>query len=184
MKCKVLFFLMLFVFCVSYTCEGETVKLKSPTTAAYWSMGSMLLPSLPLAVSSSAGGDFMMPASIGLCITGVFVGPSMGHFYAGDYMRGFASFGLRAGIAGAGFLGIVKVYTTDADEEMEAAITCTVIAGVACIGILASGIYDIWTAPDAAQKYNQSVRDHGGLHLSPEINLTEKSYGLRLGYSF
>lgn len=184
MKYKILVFVMLFVFCVSYTCEGETMKLKSPTAAMYWSLGSMILPSLPLAISSSVSSDVMMPTGIGLCVTGVIVGPSVGHFYAGNYMRGFASMGLRAGIAGAGILGIAKFYTTEYDKEMEAAIICTAIAGVACIGILASGIYDIWTCPNSVEEYNKSIQKYGGFYLAPRINLIDESYGLTLGYSF
>jgi hypothetical protein len=185
MKYEVLPCFALFVFFVSSTCEGETANLKSPTTAVYWSMGSMVLPSVPLIVTSTVGEthEFLGATGIVLCITGVIVGPSAGHFYAGDYMRGFGGIGLRAGIAGLGFLGVVKTYTSDSDD-MAKAIIGTVIAGTAGIGILASGIYDIWTCPDAVYKYNQSISNSGGLYLSPEINITEKSYGLTLGYSF
>lgn len=182
MKSKVLVFLMLFIFCLSYACQGEMVRLKSPATAMYWSLGSMVLPSVPLIVSSTVGQthEFIGPTGVGLCVTGVIVGPSMGHFYAGNYRRGFASIGLRAGIVGLGFLGFVGAYSSD----VEGAIACAIICGATGIALLASGIYDIWTCPDAVEKYNQSVRGYGGLYLAPEINLTEKSYGLTLRYSF
>ncbi len=186
MKRKMIVFVMLFVFCLSYTSEGETFKLKDPTTAVYWSMGSMILPSVPLIVTSAVGEthEFLGATGIGLCITGVLVGPSVGHFYAGNYMRGFASIGLRAGIAGLGFLVVVGVISSYGIDDIGGAIIGTAVIGGAGIGILASGIYDIWTCPDAVEKYNQSIRDQGGLYLAPRINLTENSYGLTLGYSF
>ncbi len=182
MKRKMLVFVMLFVFCLSYTCGGETFKLKSPTTAASLSFCSMVLPSLPLVVCSSVDGmnGFVGPVCVGSCVSGVIVGPSVGHFYAGNYMRGFVSVGLRAGIAGLGFLGVVETYSSD----IGGAIICAVIGGVTCIALLASGIYDIWTCPDAVRKYNKSVRGYGGLYLAPEINIENESYGLTLGYSF
>jgi hypothetical protein len=182
MKYKVLFLLMLFGFCISYTCDGETAKLKSPTTAVFYSMGSTVLPSVPLMVCAPMGrvDGAMGPVCIGSCVTGIIVGPSVGHFYAGNYMRGFASIGLRAGIAGLGFLGVAETYSSD----IGGAIICTVIGGVTCIAVLASGIYDIWTCPDAVQKYNESVRNHGGLYLTPDIDLSHKSYGIRLLYGF
>lgn len=182
MKGKILVFVMLFVFCVSYTSEGETMKLKSSTTAVSLSMGSTVLPSVPLLVCAPMGGlnGALGPVCVGSCVAGVIVGPSVGHFYAGNYMRGFASVALRTGVAGLGFLGVVETYSSD----IEGAIICTVIGGAACIAVLASGIYDIWTCPNSVEKYNRSVRGYGGLYLAPRINLTENSYGLTLGYSF
>lgn len=186
MKGKMMVLVMLFVFCLSYAAEGETFKLKDPTTAVYWSMGSTILPSVPLAVTSALGQthEFLGVTGIALCVTGVLVGPSMGHFYAGNYMRGAASIGLRAGIAGLGFLLVVGVMSSYGIDDIGGAIIGTAIIGGAGIGILASGIYDILTCPDAVRKYNQSIRDQSGLYLAPRINLTENSYGLTLGYSF
>jgi hypothetical protein len=186
MKSKMMVFVMLFVFCLSYISEGKTFKLKDPTTAVYWSMGSMILPSVPLAVTSvvSETHAFFGATGVGLCIAGVIVGPSVGHFYAGNYMRGFASIGLRAGIAGLGFLVVVGVISSYGIDDIGAAIIGAALIGGAGIGILASGIYDIWTCPDAVRKYNRSIRTQGGLYFAPEINLTENSYGLTLGYSF
>lgn len=185
MNSKVLIFLMLFGFCLSYACQGEMVRLKDPTAAVYWSMGSTVLPSVPLIVTSSFGGthNFMGPVGIGLCVAGVIVGPSMGHFYAGNYGRGFASIGFRTGVAGLGFLGIAGVVTSDLDY-IEQGIIGTVIVGVTGIAVLASGIYDIWTCPNSVEEYNKSVQKYGGFYLAPEINVIDESYGLTLGYCF
>jgi hypothetical protein len=182
MKCKVLFCLISFVFCLPYTCYGETIELKNPNAATGLSLGSTLLPSLPLLFCLAADKPF--PSAFLLSASGIIVGPSVGHFYAGNRSRGMKSIGFRSVCTLTGLLGAFGVYGSVQSEHWGAVdgwVTLSVVSGIAIFG---SALFDICTCPSSVKKYNESVRNSSGLYLNPEINITEKSYGLTIGYRF
>jgi len=113
MKCKILVFVVLVVFCITHACEGETVKLKNPAVASGLSFGWTFLPSLPLLYCMATDNEFL-PAACVLSFSGFMVGPSTGHFYAENRSWGNKSIGFRSACAGIGLLGGVGVHSIGA----------------------------------------------------------------------
>lgn len=186
MKYKILVLLMLFVFCVTYGNEIKPIELKNSSTAVGASLAGTLLPSLPL-LASVTGRDvdgLAVTASIILSASGFVIGPSAGHFYAENSARGYASMGLRTVFAVVGVGGVLTGFANLCSEDYSAAKDGATIAVASGICILGSAAYDILTCPQSVEKYNQSIRDQGGLYLTQEIDLTNESYGLSLSYRF
>jgi len=184
MKDIVLVLLMFFSSFLSYGYEGEAIKLKSSSTAVKYSVGATLLPVVPGLFLITMGHDYVDLGGFLLCLSGFFVGPSVGHFYAGNSERAMASIGLRSACLFAGGLSTLLLggfmYS---DNDVGAAISSLAIIALG-VGILWSAAYDIRTCPRSVEKYNESVRDYGGFHLTPEIDVKDKSYGLSLVYKF
>ncbi len=186
MKYKILVFLMLFGFCVSYGYEGETLELKNSTEAVGFSILSTVLPSVPLMLCAGIGDveESLVVESFILTVSGVIIGPSAGHFYAGNTARGFKSAGFRA-ISGGAFLlsscGVLSVVNDASFGNVELYFAFAIVSGIATVG---SVLFDIWTCPSSVGKYNRSVRDYGGFYLAPEVDIKDESYGLSIGYRF
>jgi len=184
MKYKILVLLMLFVFCISYAYETEFPELKNSTTAIGYSFCATVLPSVPLMLCGATGDVDGSLGSFLLSVSGIIVGPSVGHFYAGNTSRGLKSIGFRAVSGGAFILsscGILSVVNDVSFGNVELYIGTAIVSGIATVG---SVIFDIWTCPNSVEKYNRSVRDCRGFYLSPEIDIKDESYGLSISYRF
>lgn len=186
MKFKIFALLILLVFCVTYAYEGEMPELKNSTTAALFSMGATFLPTIPFWISLNGGNysESLLWGSFIISVSGIIIGPSAGHFYAGNKSRGLKSIGFRA-VSSSAFLlsscGVLSVVNDVSFGNVELYIAIAIVSGVATVG---SVVFDIWTCPNSVEKYNRSVRDYRGFYLSPEIDLTNESYGLSLSYRF
>jgi hypothetical protein len=186
MKYKVLVLLMLFACCVSYAYEGEMPELKNSATAALFSMGATFLPTIPFWISldNENYNESLFWGSLIISVSGIVIGPSVGHFYAGNTKRGLMSAGLRTVSTGAflwssgGLLGVAHDVNFG-NEELY--LWVALASGITTFGSI---VFDIWTCPNSVEKYNKSIRDQGGLYLTPEIDLTNESYGLSLSYRF
>lgn len=186
MKYKILVLLLLFVFCVTYGNERESLELKSPTTASLYSLGATLLPAIPAWIFLDSGNynEFLFWGCFISSVSGIVIGPSVGHFYAGNTKRGFMSAGFRTvstGVflwSGYGFLRVVS----DLDFENTGLYFWTaVVSGIVTTGSI---VFDLWTCPNSVEKYNRSVSGYRGFYLSPEIDIKDESYGLSLSYRF
>jgi hypothetical protein len=95
---------------------------------------------------------------------GLYLGPSLGYFYAGKSGRGLASFGLRNGIAMVAVVGAVAICPPSdyCDDGEVAAASAIFIAGG--VGILASAIYDL-------AKIKQTVRARNEKELASRVAL-------------
>src|SRR5262252_8224685 len=80
-----------------------TVPRKSPTTGLLLSLGSTTIPMGTGVAMNSAGGAWVF-------LSGIVVGPSVGHFYAGQPVRGLGTAGLRAAGAAVGISSIVGCF--------------------------------------------------------------------------
>jgi hypothetical protein len=185
MKYKILTVLLFLGFEI-YGNEIKPIELKNPSTAVGASLAGTLIPSLPL-LACMAGRDVDGYAVVGsavLSLSGFIIGPSAGHFYAGNSARGYTSMGLRTVFtlvgAGAALTGFGSLIHEDYSSA-KAGVTLAIASGICILG---SAAYDILTCPQSVEKYNQSIRDQGGLYLTPEIDLTNESYGLSLSYRF
>ena len=187
MKCKILVLFLLFVLCMPYGSGAEPMKQKSSMVGLSYSLGATILPSIPTLISlcSSEEGEVYVPiTSLALSFVGIIAGPSMGHFYAGNREKGMSSIGFRSICFGAGALTLFagaaySMANMDSDPEL-----FFMIASASGIAIVGSALLDILTCPQSVEKYNQSIRDQGGLYFSPEINVKDESYGLSLSYRF
>jgi hypothetical protein len=167
--------------------SGAVPDRKSPATA------------LQLSLLGTGAGFGMMVAGArwelsGLSLAGfaaTLIGPSAGHFYAGEAGRGLVHTGLRAGavatvVAGAtwGFFDCLDLYGEDTCEFSPGA-TALIIGGV----VLGAGstIYSLYDAPRAARRHNARARR---LMLVPAPMTVQSSgagsagFGLHLGGSF
>lgn len=167
--------------------SGAVPDEKSPATA------------LQLSLLGTGAGFGMMVAgarwdSSGLSLAGfavTLIGPSAGHFYAGETGRGLALTGLRVGavaatLAGAtwGLFDCFDLYSEDTCEFSPGA-TALIVGGV----VLGAGstIYSLYDAPRAARRHNARERR---LFLVPAPMAVQSSgsgdtgFGLHLGGSF
>jgi hypothetical protein len=152
---------------------------KSPVTA------------LSLSMLGTAAGVGMMAVGSGtdsgglglLGVATIVVGPSLGHFYAGETERGLALTGVRAGgggvmVAGAFWL-LLECFPFLTECEGGAGPAIVMSTGLAVVA--GSALYSIYDAPRAARRQNARARrlvltpapvvgpDHSsgfGLHLS------------------
>lgn len=76
---------------------------KSPTTGLLLSLGSTTVPMGLGIVGGSTGGAWLF-------LGGIVVGPSVGHFYAGQVTRGLATTGLRAAGAAVGISSLIPCF--------------------------------------------------------------------------
>lgn len=104
-------------------------------------------------------------------VTGIVLGPSMGHFYLG---RSFTTgLGLRLGS-----MGVVAALAV-ADPQLEHAGTVAGLVGA--VGMFATGaLLDLVTLPGAVRRYNREHR----LHLAPLVTPSGNATGLALGGTF
>lgn len=133
------------------------------------------------AVSWSVGGTLLLTPAFG---AGLIVGPAFGHFYADNNVQAWRGIGTRAGALTMPLLGFAMA---TGEEDMDEGITVlSVMTGIGLAGILASGIYDIATADNAARRYNQI---HGfqatDVQVSPTIGGPQgEQVGLSLRVTF
>jgi hypothetical protein len=73
---------------------------KSPSTGLLLSLGSTAIPMGTGVLMQSNGGAWVF-------LSGIVVGPSVGHFYAGQVVRGLGTAGLRAASAAVGISSII-----------------------------------------------------------------------------
>jgi hypothetical protein len=132
-----------------------------------------------LASAGSGDGDLAL-----LGLGGVFIGPSLGHFYAGEWGGGFAHMGVRAAAGGVVVLGAVVLFTNcyGESDDCDEGVGTAMMLGGAALGV-GSTIYSIVDAPRAARRVNERRR----LALTPAPMLgpdRSLGYGLQLGASF
>lgn len=166
--------------------EREQRELKSEGLAFTMSLAASTIPVVMggAFLSERSGNEVRVNGRLALSLasTGIILGPSTGHFYAGQTGRGIKGVAIRSGIL-AGTIGIAYMATTGGHSDVK-----DLIAYGAFIigGIISSlhGIYDICTTPSSVRKYNESLLEENSLILVPEINLVDESYGLSVVYKF
>jgi hypothetical protein len=139
---------------------GTVQDEKSPATAL---MLSLLSTGVGVGLIAGAGEDAGGLAGVGALL--VFVGPNLGHFYAGEAGRGLTHIGVRAGAAGAMFVGAAwtlfdscswGLYGEESHCDGPPPGAARLIGG-AVVGS-ASVIYSIYDAPRAARRANDRSR--------------------------
>jgi hypothetical protein len=147
---------------------------ESPATALMLSIAGNVVPTVALVAGSHANSDGLLWFSA----IGSLLLPSMGHWYAGDYLT--PGLGIRAaGVVLAG-LGSSAVFDSCASSCGSAAGYAGILAGVTLF--IAGAVYDGVTAGDAARSYN--TKHH--LQLAPTMvnDGMHSNVGLGLGGTF
>ena len=184
MRKNIAIIIFVFLLGILYPVHAQEMKKpKSEKTASALSLGATVIPCLPSIIIRRGGESPWDVIQFCVITTAIIVGPSIGHFYAGQRERGLKSAGLRLG------LGLLEIYTLSNSFETRGLETefniFPLLAGSALgIGLITSAIIDIVTAPASARKYNSSIRNRGNIYFVPEIDLKEDSYGLSLVYCF
>jgi len=120
-----------------------------------------------------ATGFVIEPRAV-LFATGVMIGPSIGHWYAGQWGRGLVTIGLRLGGVALGAVGYSAAWSSsESAEAMIFPILAVVIIG-------GTGIYDFVTISSSVRKYNEKQT----MEIKPELDLERKQYGLKIVYHF
>lgn len=125
---------------------------------------ALLIPLLATATS------YLIPGNSGPQFLGVvafFVGPALGHVYAGNYRRATTGVVIRAGLLGLFFI-------TEDDGCMDC---FSPPAAAALLGVLASVVIDIITAPASARAYNTN-------HARPVITPLAGATGVGVRFTF
>lgn len=108
---------------------------------------------------------FVEPAlGISLAVTSVIVGPSLGHFYAGEHLHGGVTLALRAvGVGGTFLLGLGAIFVNFETENPDrGAETALAVGAVVClVGTLGLTIYDLIDSGFAVKRRN--ARQRSGL---------------------
>ena len=184
MKDKILVLFLFFGSCPIYGNNAKPLDLRNPGAAVGYSVMSTTLPSVPLLLCAATGDIDGSMGSFLLSVSGIIVGPSVGHFYAGNTKRGLMSAGFRTVSGGAFILSSGALLGSVSGTRFGNEGTYTVIAIVSGLSTLSSIVFDIWDCPISVEKYNKSIRDYGGFYLAPEVDIKDESYGLSLTYRF
>ncbi len=120
----------------------------------------------------------MVAAGFVVMGTGLVVGPSVGHLYAGDVTWGLVGMGLRLLMLGgsAGMLAGGMLLLEDNDEEVAGGILVALGVGAGSAG-LGLAILDMIDAPEAARRKNRELG--GQVSLLPEVDVGLGTLGLR-----
>lgn len=138
--------------------QPELPELKSEGTAFLFSLLGTLFPlALGTAILTTSDDIYYSDASGSagtlLIYTGLYLGPSLGYFYAGKSGRGWAGFGLRNGIAMLSLVGALAICSDDCDSGATDAGGAIIIAGF--VGILGSAIYDLANVQKTVRERNE-----------------------------
>lgn len=134
----------------------STPQAKSPKAAVGLSVLGTVVPLLMIGTAVGLGDgtpEGHMPLYLA-GMTGTFIGPSIGHWYAGEVgTAGLLGRGLGAGLIGVGAaMSLNCLGSPDASCEPDRAGEVIAVAGIALYA--GSTIYDIATAGRAAKRWN------------------------------
>ncbi|MCJ7508357.1 MAG: hypothetical protein MUO85_06450, partial [candidate division Zixibacteria bacterium] len=123
-----------------------------------------------------------------LILSGIFIGPSIGYFYAGESDRGLDGIGIRMVIAlgTTALLGTILAKGTDTSGELGG---LRIIGAWALAAVIGSGltvghsIYDIAKVKSTVRKHNDSLKQTT-LILTPRYFVDSKTYGVGLQIKF
>jgi hypothetical protein len=156
---------------------------KSPSAARTWALTGTLLGAGLL--TTGIVGDQGELALMGLI--GITIGPSFGHFYAGDNGQAWGQIGLRVGAMGVMFAGALSALFDCGlfgDSECEPSVITNVLLGGGLVLASGSAVYSVYDAPRAARRHN--ARQQRLMLMPAPITGPDRTsgLGLQLGGSF
>lgn len=156
------------------TPTAPRVGRKSPKRALFYSLGATVLPTAAGMNVGDAG------AGVVLVLLGAGLGPSIGHLYAGNNDQALVGIGLRVGGGALGTLGFASALNASLEGQDAGGSGALFLVGG--LTVLISGVYDIFTADNAAREYNEA---HGlNAQMTPTVGPRGEQAGLALRVSF
>jgi hypothetical protein len=154
---------------------------KSPTVALALSAGAGVVLPVALFASAVAANTPLAPTRpsalfLGGALVAAGVGPSLGHWYVGEYL----TTGLWIRLAGGAVVALVASSNSCGGLGCEGSATTLLALGAVTVGV--GMIVDVATARGAARSFNH----HGAVTITPTV-MTARSgpvMGLGLGGSF
>ena len=161
--------------------NDTTRSPKSPLRAFGWSFGPT---ALAMGGPALLAEDQLGTVGVLTLAFGGIVGPSLGHFYAENRSQAWWGIGIRA-TSSAVFVGagVWALNETDwfGDDEDSAAAVPSALALTAFLTFAASGLFDIFNAPDSANDYNAR---HGlNAQVLPQYHPATEGVGLAVRIS-
>lgn len=149
---------------------SDSFNRKSPMVALAWSVAGTLLPTAVGLATVTTGEN--KPTELSLLVTGIYVGPSLGHFYANRPGRAARGVLLRTAILGLSLLaltqtGVCLESCAPGEQNDEVAV---VLVGTALTA--ASAVFDIVTAPGSARQYNKA---RAMVSVAPWFSLSQQA---------
>lgn len=111
-------------------------------------------------------------------VPSLFITPSLGHFYAGQWGRGILFISLRSMVVLGTYMALVSNISNnwyDIDHSMQTSLEIGLI-GLSLCGAVT--LMDWAFVPSSVEKYNERF------HIEPQINLQNGNYGLGFSYRF
>jgi hypothetical protein len=150
------------------TIQVETTTRKSPSRAQLYSLGATMVPLI-----GGLGSD-----NAPLWAAGIFIGPSVGHFYAENTSQALTGIGLRVGGSALLVLGAGAAVNSGGSSGGSGS-GVLLVGGL--LGLVSAG-YDIFTADDAARDYNEA---HGlKSRVAPAVGPQGEQMGFSLQVQF
>lgn len=153
---------------------------KDPTTAVLLSIAGSAIPVALIAAGSSVD-DENLQATFGFgAAIGMLVGPSLGHWYAGDYLTGGMA---MRGIGGSAFVIGAAMEFGDCflKEGCDSNGSAIMLMGGAVF--VAGVVYDVATSAEAARQYN-AKHARRSFQLGPTMVGAHASPGLGIAGTF
>lgn len=151
-------------------------RIKSEGLAVGLALGTTIIP-IAIGYSTDFDDYWWLAAS------GFVIGPSTGHFYAGQWGRGVATAGVRAGLLAAGVyfsrLMWVDVFFGGSSGSGNA-----VLAVTSFLGAFGLALYDLATTEASVRRYNDALNASSRLQFVPYFGAKNKGYGLSFVYRF
>ncbi|MBL7995614.1 hypothetical protein JNM05_09605 [bacterium] len=152
----------------------ESIRFAKDPSKAY--NLSLLNTVLPVCVGFGLAlyaGDWntLAYSGVSLMAYGTIVGPSVGHFYSGNYATPWKGIILRG--------GAVILLAAGGRYVLAAPILAVAVISLGGGFIVNSAIKDIRTAKKSAEAFNN---EHGLITLSPNFNPSTRVVGLQLSY--
>lgn len=150
--------------------------LKSPYVADGLALAATIIP---IAIAYNTDFDHTW----WLAVSGLAIGPSVGHFYASQWGRGLTTAGLRTGLLAIGVNFTALTFAESFFSDISG-IGGPFIAVASLIGAFGLALYDLGTTEASVDKYNESIRAQGRSYFVPHIDFRGKRYGLTVVYHF
>jgi hypothetical protein len=171
-----LLFIYIFLLNNAFAAEQpDIMRFKSAETGVMLSSGATLIPVGIGLLTSGLKTKYVGPYII---IAGLAFGPDVGHFYAGQWGRGFLGIGFRGAISGISMLLIAQASAIG--EYTTAYKIFWIGAGV----VVAQIVWDIATVPNSVRRYNNSIQNPMKINFIPQLNIKRNIYGLKIVYNF
>ncbi|MEE9441874.1 MAG: hypothetical protein V3V99_04330 [candidate division Zixibacteria bacterium] len=168
-------------YCNAQNDPYEIIEEKSRSKAIQLSFLGTVLPiaaGIPFLGHGKEVGAANNVAGLSIMGLGLFIGPSLGHFYAENNSRAIGGIGIRVFSAGLAVYGLSTIDIFGDDNSGGGGLF--LLGGIACLG---STVADIAKAGKSVDSYNKSHASHN-LSIHPTYFANANTPGLNVTLTF